>query len=153
MIRVPSRVVVIIVSSLTWLSVAVGGETVALRAQDAWIRAAPPGVSVLAGYLTLVNDSDRDIIITGASSPTFRIIEMHRSVSKGGMARMIEQEVLTVPAGGRLVLEPKGLHLMLMMPTAALRAGDTVKLSLQLGDGRSLYVKARVETPEKDDAR
>ena len=66
----------IFAASLTWLSSAVAGETAALRVQDAWIRAAPPGVSVLAGYMTLVNDSDGDLIITAASSPSFRMIEM-----------------------------------------------------------------------------
>ena len=140
------RLVLIIVATLTGLAPAHGEATTALRVQDVWIRAAPPGVSVLAGYMTLVNDSDHDAVVTGASSPSFRMIEMHRSVSEGGMARMVEQDTLTVPARGRLVLEPDGLHLMLMMPSGPLRPGDAVELSLQLADGHSVSVTARVRT-------
>jgi copper(I)-binding protein len=141
------RTVLVTVAAVTVLAPALAGDTGALRVQDAWIRAAPPGVSVLAGYMTLVNDADRDAVITGASSPSFRMVEMHRSVSEGGVARMVEQDTLTVPARGRLVLEPNGLHLMLMMPAAPLRPGDAVELSLQLADGRSLGITARVRTP------
>ncbi len=133
--------------SLTWPVTAGGGDGTPLRAENAWIRAAPPGVPVLAGYMTLINDSEQNIAIIGAGSPGFRMIEMHRSVSESGMARMVEQDTLTVPAHGRLMLEPNGLHLMLMMPTVAANTGDAVILVLQLEDGQSISVKAIVRTP------
>ena len=139
-------VMAVMAVSLTWPATAGGGEGIPLRVENAWIRAAPPGVSVLAGYMTLINESEKDMVIIGAGSAGFRMIEMHRSESESGMARMVEQDTLTVPAHGRLMLEPNGLHLMLMMPTVAVKTGDAVILVLQLEDGQSIGVKASVRT-------
>jgi len=56
---------------------------------------------------------------------------------------MLEQDSLTVPAGGRLILEPGGTHLMLIRPVA-LRAGDRVQITLELDDGEKLVVEVVV---------
>ena len=106
---------------------------------EPWIRAAPPGAMVNAGYMTLRNTGQSDIIIDKVTSPEFAMIEMHRTVVQNGLARMVPQDHLVVPAGGELKLRPGGIHLMMMQPKRELRAGDTVKLSLH-GKGAPIIV-------------
>ena len=62
------------------------------------------------------------IIIVGASSPQFEMVEIHRTEIVDGMARMIPQDRLPVPAGGSVTLEPGGLHLMLIQAKQPLQA-------------------------------
>src|SRR6185436_16197132 len=40
-----------------------------LKVERAWIRAAPPGATTLAGYAVLHNGGDEPVIVHGASSP------------------------------------------------------------------------------------
>jgi copper(I)-binding protein len=106
---------------------------------EPWIRAAPPGAMVNAGYMTLRNTGQNEYIIEKVTSPDFVMIEMHRTEVKNGLARMLPQDRLVVPAGGELTLRPGGLHLMMMQPKRELRAGDAVKLSLH-GKGAHIIV-------------
>ncbi len=117
-------------------------QTGMLRVTDAWIRAAPPGAMVLAGYMTVENSSPEDIKLTAAESPQFGMIELHRSVIEDDAARMRKQPYFLVPARGKLVLEPNGRHLMMMMPNVPLQSGDNVTVVLTLDNGASLEVNA-----------
>jgi copper(I)-binding protein len=111
-----------------------------LRVTDAWIRAAPPGAMVLAGYMTVENSGPEDVKITAAESPQFGMIELHRTVIEDDIARMRRQPYFLVPAGGKLVLTPNDRHLMMMMPNAPLRLGDDVTVVLTFDNGASLKV-------------
>ncbi len=113
-----------------------------LRVTDAWIRAAPPGVMVLAGYMTLENPGPEDIKITAAESPQFGMIELHRTVIEDDVARMRRQPYFLVPAEAQLVLAPNDRHLMMMMPKLAVQLGDKVTVRLKLDDGTSVEFKA-----------
>lgn len=109
-----------------------------LTAHQAWVREAPPMARMLAGYVTLKNSTGHPMKITGAESPAFASVEMHRSIIKNGVAHMIKQDHVTIPANGKFSFEPGGYHLMLMQPKHALKAGDSVKMTLRLDDGRTL---------------
>ena len=98
--------------------------------EHAWIREAPPGMRVLAGYLTVHNRGDSAVRITEFASVHFKHIEMHQSVIQNGVARMQHQACLRVEPGQSQVLAPGGYHLMLFNPIKALKAGDTVSLSM-----------------------
>ncbi|NIR60279.1 MAG: copper chaperone PCu(A)C [Gammaproteobacteria bacterium] len=115
-----------------------------LEVREAWIREAPPVADVLAGYLVIDNPGPTERSLTGASSPLFRRVTLHRTVVSEGRARMVRQEAVPIPPGGSVRFEPGGHHLMLMGPRQRLAAGDRVPLTLQLGDGARLSVEARV---------
>ena len=127
------------------------GATQSLQVTDGWVRAGPPGMMVLAGYFRLTNTSTQDVVVTSVSSPDFKMVEMHRTVVKDGVARMEAQEQLKVPAGGELELVPGGLHLMLMHPVRTLGVGDIVTLKLQVrgSDTTSITVPVKTEPPSK----
>lgn len=115
-----------------------------LNVSDAWVREAPPTSQVLAAYLNIENPGAEEIVIVGASSPQFDTVELHRTEIVDGIARMIAQQRLIVPAGGAVIFEPGGLHLMLIQAVRPLQRGDQVEIQFQLSTGENLKVQAEV---------
>ncbi len=108
-----------------------------LVVDDARIRAAPPGVAMLAGYATLHNTGDAPVMVTGASSPDFGDVSLHESVNQNGVERMRPLGDVSIAPGASVVFAPGGKHFMLMDPKRALKAGDTVKIQISTKPGPS----------------
>ena len=115
-----------------------------LTASAGWVRAAPPGASVLAGYLRLHNDSDRTVLIHRARSLDFAAVDFHQSAMQDGLSRMLMLDALTLPGRSILTLAPGGLHLMLREPQRALKAGDSVRLRLYCSPEDWMYLELPV---------
>ena len=116
-----------------------------------WIREAPPSSKVLAAYMSIYNPGDTAITISGISSPDFESVEVHRTVINAGVARMLHLEQLEVPANGNVELQPGGMHLMLFNPKRMLAAGDTVALTIHLGNDTCMMISAAVVRQVNDD--
>ena len=108
----------------------------AFSVKDAWVREAPPNASMMAGYVTIKNNSNQERILTFAKSNQFNMVEIHRTIVEDGVAKMRQQDDLPIPAGGSLELKPGSYHLMLIGPKSALKATDevTVTVCLKLDD-------------------
>ena len=93
-----------------FFSLLVSGKALAasLTIDNAWIPEAPPTSRMLAGYMTVTNNTNQEILIEEVTSPQFKMIEMHRSVYENGMAKMIWQPHVHVPVGKVTKLEPGG---------------------------------------------
>ncbi len=111
---------------------------------EAWIRTPLPGKSMTAGYFTLRNDSDTDIVLTGASSDRWADVSLHETRTTDGVSRMHAIDSLTLRPGEQLHFQPGGLHLMLMRPGADVASGDAIGLTLHFADGSSLQATAVV---------
>jgi len=116
-----------------------------LRAEDAWLRAAPAG-QPMAGYVSLHNDSAHALRCDGADSADFGAVEIHRSVVEDGMARMLREQVIELPAGARARLEPGALHLMLFRPQRAFAPGASSLITLHCGE-RRLGIPFTIRSP------
>ena len=125
---------------LTGLSLTSGVHAAAadhIVASHAWIRVLPGNLPAGA-YVTLENNGDQPVALSGASSTAYAEVMLHQSSNEGGMSRMAMLESLAVPAHGRVLLAPAGYHLMLMKATQSVKPGDTVKLNLRFTDGSTL---------------
>jgi len=127
--------------NLIWL-LALGLATNATAAghlvvEHAWIRTAPPGAMMLAGYATLRNSGDAPITVTGATSADFADVSLHQSVEENGLERMRPLGVAEIAAGASMEFTPGGRHFMLMRPKRELKQGDSVQIhiSTSAGDG------------------
>jgi hypothetical protein len=121
-----------------------------IEVQQAWVREAPPASRVLAGYMTIINTGDAPAEITGISSPDFARAELHHTRVEDGVASMLPLASIPVAPGGRVVLEPGGMHLMLFDPERPLKSGDTVRLEVKQSDGTTLTADARVKRVSGD---
>ena len=116
-----------------------------LMVSDAWIPEAPPVTQVMAGFMSIKNSSNKAAEIVSISSKDFGRVEMHLSKEENGIARMLPQSKLIIPAQGKLTLEHGSYHLMLYKPKQRLKDGDTAELVITLKSGDSFTVEFVVE--------
>ena len=102
-----------------------------------WFRALPAGLPA-GGYFTLHNGRDEPVTLKAADSPACGMLMIHRSVHTSGMEHMMPAGDLDVPPGGTLVFAPGGLHLMCMQPTAGMKPGASVVVTLEFADGSTV---------------
>lgn len=115
-----------------------------LSAHDVWFRFIMKD-SPAAGYLTLKNDSDANIVMTGAVSPACGHLMMHESKSENGIQSMEMADSVTIPAHGAFSFAPGGYHLMCMDVTDKMVIGQHAPLTLEFAGGMSLTVQAAVK--------
>lgn len=148
MTRPATRLLALLLCALP-LAASIAGE--APLASDAWARATPPGVTVGAAYLVIAGGA-RDDRLVGASSPRAKMVDLHEVVDEGGMARMRAVDEVKIPAGGRVVLAPQGLHVMLMGLDAPLVAGERFELTLRYAVAAPQTVTVEVRAATVPDA-
>jgi copper(I)-binding protein len=100
-----------------------------------FVTATPPGATVAAGYLKIMNMSDKPLEITGAQSSTIDRVEIHLSSVVDDVAKMEKVDSLVIPAGETVELKHGSYHIMLMELTAPLKPGDNVDVTLNTSRG------------------
>jgi len=105
-----------------------------LKVERAWIRAAPPGATTLAGYAVLHNGGDAPVIVHGASSPDFGSVSLHETIEIDAVERMQPIEQVEVAPGASVTFAPGGKHFMLMRPSRSLATGAAVTVHLDTND-------------------
>ena len=81
-------------------------------------------------YMAIANDGDQDERLLGARSPAFEAVEMHESYEEDGVVKMRPVETLEIPAGDTALLEPGGVHMMLLGAKQSIAAGEEFPLVL-----------------------
>ncbi len=122
----------IFASLLLIVSSSVYAET---KVADGWIKQLPPSVPMRAGYMKITNTGNADDKLLSASSPAFKMIELHESRMADGMMTMNEMPEVPLPAGQTVEFKPGGLHLMLMGLQEELEIGDQVPITLNFESG------------------
>jgi len=117
------------------------------KIKDGWIRLMPGGMPMQAGFGRIDNHCPMPITIVSASSPAYSSVELHESKVVDGMNRMREVPELRIAPDGAAVLQPGGLHLMLMQPKATLKQGSRVAIVFKLKDGRELIGEFEARKP------
>lgn len=105
-----------------------------LALSQAWIRQAPPGAAVMAGFGKLVNNGRKPVTIESFASTDFGKVELHQSSMADGKMRMRRVDPVTIAPGQSIELAPGGYHLMLMQPRQPALSGSS-QLSLHCADG------------------
>ena len=118
-----------------------------LHVMDAYQPERPGFMSMNAGYLKILNLSDKDVFIASVSSPDYQSVSIHESILVDDMHEMVSVDSLKVPVGEIVSLEPGGMHLMLHGPKEHQKAGDFTTIILELDDGRNVTFKLAVRAP------
>ncbi|KAF1696101.1 copper chaperone PCu(A)C [Pseudoxanthomonas koreensis] len=109
-----------------------------LSVEDGWIRLPPAPRPMLAGFGRIANRCSEVQVVVAARSARFGEVSLHETRVVDGVSRMRELERLVVAPAGEALLQPGGLHLMLMQPDAALANGERVPLVLVLEGGHEV---------------
>ncbi len=122
-----------------------------LAATPAW-AGPPPDVTVskgqivllsgspAMGFFTVTNKSSQPLLIDGWSTPACGALQLEEAgATSGGITR------LTVPGNSQLAFVRGGYHLTCWNPTAALKAGATIPVTISFRGGATLTAPFTVE--------
>jgi copper(I)-binding protein len=113
--------------------------------EDAWVKAAPDGMSAAFGMLE--NSGDHDVTVVSVDSDTASMIELHETVENEA-GEMVMREIeggFVIPARSELALAPGANHIMLMDLQAPLLAGDETTFTLRFSDDSTYEFTAPVK--------
>jgi copper(I)-binding protein len=119
-------------------------------AQDLWVKSSEMSTrgGMTAVYGTLTNDSSQDVVLVGGATDIAGVVEVHEMSMIGGEMMMQEFDGgLVIPAGKSIVLEPGGNHLMLMMLTDDLQAGEEISVTFDFDGAEDLTIDGIVAKP------
>ncbi|MBB1017137.1 copper chaperone PCu(A)C [Dietzia sp. DQ11-71] len=120
-----------------------GADTTTVTFEDGWAKATGTGMTGVFG--TITNPGDTDLHLTGVDSDLGGSAELHETVPGGsGMMMQEREDGFVIPAGGELVLEPGGNHIMLMELGRPITTGQQITLTLEFdGAEQDVTVSAR----------
>ncbi|CAM4046173.1 copper chaperone PCu(A)C [Palleronia rufa] len=112
--------------------------------RDAWSRASVgvsrPGVA----YMAILNPSDEPVTLTGLRTDLAERSEIHLTATDGqGVSSMTPAGDIAIAPGETVLLQPGGLHAMLMQLRRPMQDGESFALTLTFSDGG----EATVEVP------
>ena len=123
------------------------GDSNGIAVKDAWARPGFRGDNS-AVYLTINNTTDQGDGLIGANTDIAGGTEIHLSkMDSDGTMTMERQDLIGIPAGETVTLEPGGLHVMLMNLVNDLNVGDKFELTLEFQRAGDLVVEVEVKQP------
>ncbi len=109
---------------------------------DAVVRMAANPKAPSVGYFTLKGGPSDDRLLT-VTSPVVIRVEMHESMTGGGMASMKPLDGgVAVPANTDVKFEPGGKHIMLFNINPGMKVGETMRLDFVFASGLQLQAYA-----------
>ncbi|USX45472.1 copper chaperone PCu(A)C [Dietzia kunjamensis] len=119
------------------------GASTTVTFDDGWAKAT--GTEMTGVFGTITNPGDTDLHLIGVESDLGGSAELHETVPGGsGMMMQEREDGFVIPAGGELVLEPGGNHIMLMELGRPITTGQQITLTLEFdGAEQDVTVSAR----------
>ena len=112
------------------------------------IPAPPAGAKSAAGYLEIVNAGGAADRLLGVETAIAKRAMLHATDhGADGVARMIHLDAIDIPADGTVLLEPGGLHIMLMGLTGPLTEGDMIPATLVFERAGRVAIEFSVDAP------
>ena len=106
-----------------------------------WVRATPRGAPVAGGYLTITNNGSEPDRLVGGSFAASGRFEVHVMSTEGGVMRMRPvTDGLEIKPGQTVELSPGGMHLMFMQLKQQLKAGETVRGTLEFAKAGTVEI-------------
>lgn len=134
---------------LLLLSFSLSSLAVSLEVHDPYVRAVPPGSAVTAAFMELHNTGAEKRAIVDASSPASEVVELHTHTEVDGVMQMRRVDRIEVPGEGQALLEPGGLHLMLINLKEPLSVDAQVEITLTLDDGSLIELSLPVRRVQR----
>ncbi len=114
---------------------------------DPYVRMAPPGAMATAAFMVLKNGGAKDVKLVKAQTSASKTAELHTHLNEGGVMKMRPVAAIEIKAKGEAVLQPSGLHLMMIDLKGPMKEGDKVAITLGFDDGSSKQIEAPVRKP------
>jgi copper(I)-binding protein len=116
-----------------------------LLIEKVWARASIGPAKAGAVYLTIVNAGSEPDRLIGAKTPAAREAATHVNTMVDGVMKMRHVAAIEVSPGEPTVLQPGGLHIMLIGLASPLAEGATFPLTLTFEKAGTIEVDVWVE--------
>ncbi len=116
-----------------------------IQIENPWSRATPGQSKTGAAYLTLHNTGAAPDKLLSAASPVAAKVELHNHVMSGNVAQMRPVDAIEVAPGSPTVLQPGGLHVMLIDLKEPLKAGQKFPVTLTFEKAGAISVEVAVQ--------
>jgi len=117
----------------------------AIKVENPYVRATPPNLPNSAAFMSIKNDSNKDIAIINAKSNVSKVVELHTHTMKDGVMTMLQVPKINIPANGKTELKPGGLHIMFIGLKNPLKVGNEVSLTLEFSNGKTQTITAPIK--------
>ena len=116
-----------------------------IHLENGWVRVSETTAEaggMTGAFVEIANHTANDVTLVGGSSPSAMMVEVHEVVMVEGQMKMQAKDGgIVIKAGETTILEPGGLHIMLMGLKAPLLGGETVALTLDFDDADDITVE------------
>lgn len=116
-----------------------------IELQNPYARAMPAGAPTSAVFVTLINQSQNERNIVSATTPAAGKVELHTHIMQDNVMKMRLIPQITIPAGGKTVLKPGGLHIMLFDLQQPFDEGDSIEVTINFHNGESQTFTAPIK--------
>lgn len=128
------------------IAVAAQAAPRSISIENPWARETVEGQAAGGGFMTIVNDGQREDQLVSASSPASHEVQIHTMSMDGGVMRMRQlTDGLSIPAKGKVELKPRGLHIMFIGLKKPLRPGTSVPVTLKFRHTGSMTAQFKVQ--------
>ena len=114
-----------------------------VAASSGRVKLPAAGETAAMAFVAIENPTMYEIYVVSATADAAGKVEL-RDGGQSGDARLKPVEFISVPAYGRVDMEPAGPHLLLLDLKRPLKEGDTVVLALATDNAGTLEVPAVV---------
>ncbi|MCB1919572.1 MAG: copper chaperone PCu(A)C [Candidatus Competibacteraceae bacterium] len=119
-------------------------ESETIQITEPWARESPPTMTNGAVYMTLTSTGPEADRLLGGSGEVAETIELHTHIMENNVAKMRKVETIEIAADQPTVLQPGGLHIMLIGLKHPLTAGQTFPLMLRFEKAGEIPVEVTV---------
>ena len=117
--------------------------------KNAWVRAAPAGSQIMAAYMHIDNQGSQTMSSSKIIANGFEKTEIHTSYVVDEISKMKKLNNLSIKESESLVMEPGGLHLMLINPDGVPKRNSNVEI-LMFFENASTSKVLRIEAEVRD---
>lgn len=129
---------------------AVAGQVPGMTITNPRLVLAPVAGNPAAAYFDLSYEGEQGLTIRKAEVEGAGMTMMHDYGEYDFKVQMMEALPVALTKGTKLAFEPGGLHVMAMEPSADLKPGDTVKVTLTMSGGKTQVFDAEVRAAGED---
>ncbi len=125
----------------------------AIQINAPYSRITAPTVKMGAAFMEITNNTGKDDVLLSTTAPVSKWTEIHEtSIDEHGVMKMREaKNGIALPAGKTVVLQPGGLHIMLMGLKKPLEFGQTYPMTLKFKNAPEQTVTIHVNNGKVTD--
>ncbi|EAK5891920.1 TPA: copper chaperone PCu(A)C [Campylobacter jejuni] len=112
-----------------------------IEVKNAFVKQTPPHVQNSAIFLTIFNNTNKDIALISAKSDISEVSELHTHIHKDGKMMMQKIPEIIIKAHSSTELKSGGYHIMLLKLKKPIIKDTKVNLDLKFNNHKTIELK------------